>query len=66
MIRTFVVHPSFLKMGIGRALMDYSFELAQQLSLIHISNDSFMLFVIRRFGPPVIVSKLYTIIFNLQ
>ena len=33
-IRTFVVHPSFLKMGIGRVLMDYSFELA--LSLIHI------------------------------
>ncbi len=38
-IRTFVVHPSFLKMGIGRALMDYSFELAQQSGMKSIRLD---------------------------
>ena len=38
-IRTFVVHPSFLKMGIGRALMDYSFELAQQSGIKSIRLD---------------------------
>lgn len=38
-IRTFVVHPSFLKMGIGRALMDYSFELAQQSGVKSIRLD---------------------------
>ena len=38
-IRTFVVHPSFLKMGIGRVLMDYSFELAQQSGIKSIRLD---------------------------
>jgi len=38
-IRTFVVHPSFLKMGIGRALMDYSFELARQTGMKSIRLD---------------------------
>lgn len=38
-IRTFVVHPSFLKMGIGCALMDYSFELAQQSGIKSIRLD---------------------------
>ena len=38
-IRTFVVHPSFLKMGIGRALMDYSFKLAQQSGIKSIRLD---------------------------
>jgi ribosomal protein S18 acetylase RimI-like enzyme len=38
-IRTFVVHPLFLKMGIGRALMDYSFELAQQSGIKSIRLD---------------------------
>lgn len=38
-IRTFVVHPSFLKMGIGRALMNYSFELAQQSGIKSIRLD---------------------------
>jgi len=38
-IRTFVVHPSFLKMGIGRALMDYSFKLAQQSDMRSIRLD---------------------------
>ena len=38
-IRTFVVHPSFLKMGIGRALMDHSFELAQQSGIKSIRLD---------------------------
>ena len=38
-IRTFVLHPSFLKMGIGRALMNYSFELAQQSGIKSIRLD---------------------------
>ncbi len=38
-IRTFVVHPSFLNMGIGRALMDYSFELARQFGMKSIRLD---------------------------
>ncbi len=38
-IRTFVVHPSFLKMGIGRTLMNYSFELAQQSGIKSIRLD---------------------------
>lgn len=38
-ISTFVVHPSFLKMGIGRALMDYSFKLAQQSGIKSIRLD---------------------------
>ena len=38
-IRTFVVHPSFLKMGIGRALMNYSIELAQQSGIKSIRLD---------------------------
>ena len=38
-VRTVVVHPSFLKMGIGSALMDYSFELAQQLGVKSIRLD---------------------------
>ena len=38
-IRTFVVHPSFLKMGVGRALMDYSFEQAQQSGIKSIRLD---------------------------
>jgi ribosomal protein S18 acetylase RimI-like enzyme len=38
-ICTFVVHPSFLKMGIGRALMDYSFELARQSGIKSIRLD---------------------------
>ena len=38
-IRTFVVHPSFLKMGIGRALMDFSFELALRSGIKSIRLD---------------------------
>ena len=33
------VHPSFLKMGIGRALMDYSFELARRTGMKSIRLD---------------------------
>ena len=29
-VRTFVVHPSYLKIGVGRTLIDFSFELAQK------------------------------------
>lgn len=38
-IRTFVVHPSFLKMGVGCALMDHSFELARQTGMKSIRLD---------------------------
>ena len=38
-VRTFVVHPSFLQMGVGRALMDYSLELAQRLGLSSVRLD---------------------------
>lgn len=38
-VRTFVVHPSFLKIGVGRALMDFSFELAQKSDIKSIRLD---------------------------
>lgn len=38
-VRTFVVHPSFLQMGVGRALMDYSLELAQRLGMSSVRLD---------------------------
>ena len=38
-IRTFVVHPSFLKNGVGRSLMDFSFELAQKSDMKSIRLD---------------------------
>lgn len=38
-VRTFVVHPSFLKIGVGRALMDFSFELAQKSGMKSIRLD---------------------------
>ena len=38
-VRTFVVHPSFLQMGVGRALMNYSLELAQRLGLSSVRLD---------------------------
>ena len=38
-VRTFVVHPSFLQMGVGRALMDYSLELAQSLGMSSVRLD---------------------------
>ncbi|MBV3844207.1 GNAT family N-acetyltransferase [Bacteroides eggerthii] len=38
-LRTFVVHPSFLKMGIGCTLMDYSSELAKQSGMKSIRLD---------------------------
>jgi len=38
-IRTFVVHPLFLKIGVGRSLMDFSFELAQKSGMKSIRLD---------------------------
>lgn len=38
-IRTFVVHPSFLKNGVGCSLMDFSFELAQKSDIKSIRLD---------------------------
>lgn len=38
-VRTFVVHPSFLKIGVGRALMDFSFELAKKSGVKSIRLD---------------------------
>ena len=38
-IRTFVVHPLFLKNGVGRSLMDFSFELAQKSDMKSIRLD---------------------------
>lgn len=38
-IRTFVVHPSFLKMGVGRALMDHSIQLAKNSGIKSIRLD---------------------------
>ena len=38
-IRTFVVNPLFMKMGVGRALLDFSFELAQQSGIKSIRLD---------------------------
>lgn len=38
-IRTFAVHPSFLRMGIGHALMDFSFELALKTGMESIRLD---------------------------
>lgn len=38
-IRTLVVHPAFLKMGIGRTLIDYSLKLAQQTNMKSIRLD---------------------------
>jgi len=38
-IRTFVVHPSFLRMGIGHALMDFSFELALKTGMKSVRLD---------------------------
>ena len=38
-VRTFVVHPSFLQMGVGRALIDYSLELAQRLGMSSVRLD---------------------------
>ena len=33
------MHPSFLKIGVGRVLMDFSFELAQKSSMKSIRLD---------------------------
>lgn len=38
-VRTFVVHPSFLKIGVGRVLMDFSFELAKKSGVKSIRLD---------------------------
>ena len=38
-VRTFVVHPSFLQMGVGRALMDFSLELAVNSGMKSIRLD---------------------------
>lgn len=38
-VRTFVVHPDFLHTGIGRALLDYTFRLAQTLGIKSIRLD---------------------------
>lgn len=38
-IHTFVVHPSFLKKGVGHALMDYSLELAQRSGIKSVRLD---------------------------
>nr|WP_320038883.1 GNAT family N-acetyltransferase [uncultured Bacteroides sp.] len=38
-IRTFVVHPLFLKIRVGRSLMDFSFELAQKSGMKSIRLD---------------------------
>ncbi len=38
-VRTFVVHPSYLKIGIGRTLIDFSFELAQKSGMKSIRLD---------------------------
>lgn len=38
-IHTFVVHPSFLRMGVGLALMDHSIQLAKKLGLKSIRLD---------------------------
>ena len=38
-IRTFVVHPSFLQMGVGCSLLDYSFDLAQKSGMKSIRLD---------------------------
>ena len=38
-IHTFVVHPSFLKKGVGHALMDYSLELAQSSGIKSVRLD---------------------------
>ena len=38
-VRTFVVHPSFLQMGVGRALIDYSLELAVNSGMKSIRLD---------------------------
>jgi Acetyltransferases len=38
-VRTFVVHPSCLKIGIGRTLIDFSFELAQKSGMKSIRLD---------------------------
>ena len=38
-IHTFVVHPSFLKKGVGHALMDYSLELAQRSGINSVRLD---------------------------
>ena len=38
-IHTFVVHPSFLKIGVGHALMDYSLELAQSSGIKSVRLD---------------------------
>jgi len=38
-VRTFLVHPAFLQRGIGRALLDYSFDLAQKSGMKSIRLD---------------------------
>ena len=38
-VRTFVVHPSYLKIGVGRTLIDFSFELAQKSGMKSIRLD---------------------------
>ena len=38
-IHAFVVHPSFLKIGVGHALMDYSLELAQSSGIKSVRLD---------------------------
>lgn len=40
-LRTFVVHPSFLKIGIGKALLDFSVNLARQNGIQAIRLDVF-------------------------
>ncbi len=38
-VRTFVVHPSYLKIGVGRTLIDFSFALAQKSGMKSIRLD---------------------------
>lgn len=38
-IRTFVVHPSYMKVGIGKMLMDFSFETARKTGMKSVRLD---------------------------
>ena len=54
-IHTFVVYPSFLKIGVGHALMDYSLELAQSSGIKSVRLDVYEkkssgYFVVRKCG----------------
>jgi len=40
-LRTFVVHPSYLKRGVGKALLDFSADLAKQTGMQSIRLDVF-------------------------